>query len=125
MSETKGGAMELFDLTGSVAAVIGGTGVLGGAVCHGLGRAGAAIAVMGRSLERGRRASPPWRRRASGRPSSSVDATDRASLEAARRAAEERLGPVERPRQRPGRQQLDAVLRDRRWRSGTASSTRT
>ena len=45
--------MDLFDLTGSVAAVIGGTGVLGGAICHGLGRAGATIAVMGRSAERG------------------------------------------------------------------------
>ena len=42
----------LFDLTGKVAAVIGGTGVLGGAVCHGLGGAGAAVAVMGRSRER-------------------------------------------------------------------------
>ena len=41
----------LFDLTGHVAAVIGGTGVLGGALCHGLAGAGASIAVMGRSSE--------------------------------------------------------------------------
>jgi NAD(P)-dependent dehydrogenase (short-subunit alcohol dehydrogenase family) len=40
--------MDLFDLSGCVAAVIGGTGVLGGALCHGLGDAGAAVAVMGR-----------------------------------------------------------------------------
>ena len=43
----------LFDLSGRVAAVIGGTGVLGGAICHGLADAGAAVAVLGRSIERG------------------------------------------------------------------------
>ncbi len=42
----------LFDLTGRVAAVVGGAGVLGGAVCHGFGDAGAAIAVLDRSQER-------------------------------------------------------------------------
>ena len=44
---------DLFDLTGRVAVVIGGTGVLGGAVCDGLGAAGASVAVLGRSAERG------------------------------------------------------------------------
>ncbi|HEX7472590.1 MAG TPA: hypothetical protein VF323_05880, partial [Candidatus Limnocylindrales bacterium] len=42
----------LFDLTGRVAAVVGGAGVLGGTVCHGFGDAGAAIAVLDRSQER-------------------------------------------------------------------------
>jgi NAD(P)-dependent dehydrogenase (short-subunit alcohol dehydrogenase family) len=42
----------VFDLSGRVVAVIGGTGILGGALCHGLGGAGAAIAVLGRSRER-------------------------------------------------------------------------
>jgi hypothetical protein len=45
--------MDLFDLTGSGAAVVGGTGVLGGALAHGLGEAGAAVAVMGGSAGRG------------------------------------------------------------------------
>ena len=43
----------LFDLTGDVAVVIGATGVLGGAIAEGLARAGAAVAVLGRSQERG------------------------------------------------------------------------
>ncbi|MBA3960977.1 MAG: SDR family oxidoreductase [Chthoniobacterales bacterium] len=43
----------LFDLSGEIAVVIGGTGVLGGALAEGLAKAGAAIAVLGRSRERG------------------------------------------------------------------------
>jgi NAD(P)-dependent dehydrogenase (short-subunit alcohol dehydrogenase family) len=43
----------LFDLTGEVAAVFGGTGVLGGAMADALAAAGAAVAVLGRSAERG------------------------------------------------------------------------
>lgn len=43
----------LFDLSGEVAAVIGGTGVLGGAMADALASAGARVAVVGRSEERG------------------------------------------------------------------------
>ncbi|MGD1018728.1 MAG: SDR family oxidoreductase [Verrucomicrobiia bacterium] len=43
----------LFDLTGEVAVVIGGTGALGGAMAEGLAAAGAAVAVVGRNPERG------------------------------------------------------------------------
>ena len=43
----------LFGLDGQVAVVIGGTGVLGGALCEGLAQAGAFVAVAGRSQERG------------------------------------------------------------------------
>ena len=43
----------LFDLTGEVAAVFGGTGVLGGAMADALAAAGAKVAVLGRSAERG------------------------------------------------------------------------
>lgn len=42
----------LFGLQGQVAVVIGGTGVLGGALCEGLARAGAAIVVSGREQDR-------------------------------------------------------------------------
>jgi NAD(P)-dependent dehydrogenase (short-subunit alcohol dehydrogenase family) len=42
----------LFSLRGSVAAVIGGTGTLGGAFCRGLASAGASVVVIGRSAER-------------------------------------------------------------------------
>jgi len=45
--------MKLFDLSGEIAVVIGATGALGGAIAEGLAQAGAAIAVVGRSRERG------------------------------------------------------------------------
>src|SRR5687767_10498087 len=44
----------LFDLSGEVAVVIGGTGVLGGAMAEALAGVGARVAVVGRSEERGR-----------------------------------------------------------------------
>ena len=44
--------MNLFDLSGEVAVVIGATGVLGGALAQGLAEAGAKVAVLGRKSER-------------------------------------------------------------------------
>src|SRR5947209_6611642 len=44
---------ELFGLGGQVAVVIGGTGVLGGALAEGLARAGASVVVAGRDAEKG------------------------------------------------------------------------
>ena len=46
---------ELFNLEGQTIAVLGGTGVLGGALCDGLAGAGAHVVVAGRSEERGQR----------------------------------------------------------------------
>ena len=43
----------LFSLEGQTAAVIGGTGVLGGAMAGALAQAGARVAILGRSRERG------------------------------------------------------------------------
>jgi NAD(P)-dependent dehydrogenase (short-subunit alcohol dehydrogenase family) len=45
--------MNLFDLSGEVAVVIGATGALGGAIAEGLGEAGAKVGVLGRNEERG------------------------------------------------------------------------
>lgn len=45
--------MNLFDLSGEVAVVIGATGALGGAMAEGLAQAGAKVAVLGRNAERG------------------------------------------------------------------------
>src|SRR3982750_2377050 len=44
---------QMFGLDDQVAVVIGGTGVLGGALCDGLAQAGARVVVAGRSEERG------------------------------------------------------------------------
>ena len=44
---------DIFSLSGETAAVIGGTGVLGGAMAEALASAGAHVVVMGRSEERG------------------------------------------------------------------------
>lgn len=47
---------QLFGLTDKTAVVIGGTGVLGGAICDALAGAGAHVIVVGRSVERGQEA---------------------------------------------------------------------
>ena len=44
---------DLFGLSGQVAVVVGGTGVLGGALCDGLAQAGATVVVAGRDTDRG------------------------------------------------------------------------
>lgn len=53
MSKSSAFLKQLFGLDGQVAVVIGGTGVLGGALCEGLAQAGARVVVAGRSEERG------------------------------------------------------------------------
>ena len=85
----------MFDLTGRVAAVIGGTGVLGGAVSEGLAAAGAAVAVMGRSAERGAARADSIGRAGGRAQAFTLDATDRGSLEAAAEAVATTLGPVD------------------------------
>ena len=89
---TSGG---IFDLTGRVAVVIGGTGVLGGAVCSGLASAGAAVAVLGRSVERGAARADAIVASGGRSAAVSVDATDRSSLETARAEVERALGPID------------------------------
>ncbi|MDP6721237.1 MAG: SDR family oxidoreductase, partial [Pirellulaceae bacterium] len=44
---------DMFGLDGQTAVVVGGTGVLGGAIAEGLAKAGAYVVVAGRSEERG------------------------------------------------------------------------
>jgi NAD(P)-dependent dehydrogenase (short-subunit alcohol dehydrogenase family) len=85
----------VFDLDGRVAAVIGGTGVLGGAICHGLADAGASVAVLGRSAERAKVRVEALTAAGATAMSALVDAVDPASVEAGRLAVEKQLGPVD------------------------------
>jgi NAD(P)-dependent dehydrogenase (short-subunit alcohol dehydrogenase family) len=84
--------MNLFDLTGEVALVIGGTGVLGGAIAEGLAGAGAQVAVLGRNAERGE-ARVKNIQQAGGRAVFfASDAQQRSSLASARASIETALG---------------------------------
>lgn len=85
----------MFDLRDRVAAVIGGTGVLGGALCHGLGGAGAAIAVLGRSRERADARVAALAAQGVRAVATLIDATDPDSVDAARLEVERALGPVD------------------------------
>ena len=85
----------LFDLTGRVAVVIGGTGVLGGAVCDGLGAAGASVAVLGRSAERGAARVAAIVEGGGNARAISVNATDLESIRQAAREVEQQLGPAD------------------------------
>ncbi|GAA3739398.1 SDR family oxidoreductase [Leifsonia bigeumensis] len=83
---------ELFSLKGTRAAVIGGTGVLGGRFAQCLAAAGAAVAVLGRSQERGADVVSSIISAGGSAEFVPVDATERSSLESAAAALEERGG---------------------------------
>lgn len=84
----------LFNLDGEVAAVLGGTGVLGGAMADALAAAGATVAVVGRSEERGLERVRAIERAGGKAIFQAADAMSRESLTAARDAIISKLGPV-------------------------------
>ncbi len=85
---------DLFDLSGEVAVVIGGTGVLGGGMADALAAYGAQVVVLGRNSERGA-ARVRDIEAAGGRAIfQSADAMDRDSLAEARDQICNALGPV-------------------------------
>ncbi len=84
----------LFDLTGEVAVVIGGTGALGGAMAQALGDAGAKVAVIGRSAERGGERVRQIEAAGGTAMFQSADAMSGESLTAARDAIAAKLGPI-------------------------------
>ena len=86
--------MNLFDLSGEVAVVIGATGALGGAIAEGLGAAGARVAVLGRNEERGQARVKAIQANGGQGVFFSADAINRDSLGAARAAVETRFGPA-------------------------------
>ncbi len=84
--------MNWLDLSTDVAVVLGGTGVLGGALAEGLASAGASVVVAGRNEERGE-ARVAAIRAAGGRALFvAVDASSKGSVEAARERIRVELG---------------------------------
>ena len=77
----------LFGLSGQTAVVVGGTGVLGGALAEGLARAGAFVVVAGRGADRGAARVDAIRAAGGDGTFVSVDATDRQSVQALLEAA--------------------------------------
>jgi NAD(P)-dependent dehydrogenase (short-subunit alcohol dehydrogenase family) len=84
--------MKLFDLSDDVAVVIGGTGVLGGALAEGLAEAGARVAVLGRNDERGQERAKSIKNNGGQAAFFQVDAASRESLQKAHRELTEALG---------------------------------
>lgn len=85
---------QLFDLSGETAVVIGGTGVLGGGMASALAAAGARVAVIGRSEERGMARVREIEQAGGTAMFQSADALSVESLQAARDAINAQLGPV-------------------------------
>ena len=73
---------EMFGLAGRTAVVVGGTGVLGGALAEGLARAGAFVVVAGRGADRGAARVDAIKAAGGDGTFVSVDAVDRASVRA-------------------------------------------
>lgn len=87
-------AKNLFDLSGDTAVVIGGTGVLGGAMADALAAYGAKVAVLGRSEERGTAKVKQIEAAGGTAMFHAVDALDPTSMVTARDAINDAFGPV-------------------------------
>lgn len=85
----------LFDLSGQIAVVIGGTGVLGGALAEGLATAGAAVVVAGRNRERGEARVDAIRTTGGIAEFVECDASDAASVRSAEGQTTRTLGPAD------------------------------
>src|SRR5436305_11014420 len=85
---------DLFDLGNEVAVVLGGTGVLGGAMAEALAAAGARVAVVGRSAERGAERVRSIESAGGKAMFQPADALDAGSLARARDAVAKEWGPV-------------------------------
>jgi len=84
--------MSLFDLSSDVAVVIGGTGVLGGGLAEQLAAAGAKVAVVGRSQDRGEARAATITKQGGKGAFFSADALSADSLKRAHSAIEGALG---------------------------------
>jgi len=86
---------QLFGLDGQVAVVIGGTGVLGGALCEGIAQAGAHVVVAGRSAERGQQRVVAIEALGATAEFLAVDVTSRESITALKDAVVAKHGKVD------------------------------
>ena len=86
--------MNLFDLSGQTAVVIGATGVLGGALAEGLAAAGARTAVLGRNASNGKQCVDRITATGGNARFFSADALAPESLASARDLIESEFGPV-------------------------------
>ncbi len=84
--------MDLFNLTGEVAVVLGATGVLGGAIAEGLAAGGAKVAVLGRNAERGEARVRSIQKQGGAAGYFPADALDQDSLKTARETLLSHLG---------------------------------
>lgn len=85
----------LFSLQGRVAIVTGGTGVLGGAIAHGLAAAGAKVGILGRRVERAAEVVETIKAKGGEAMPVPADALDQAALAQARDLVLQQWGRVD------------------------------
>jgi len=101
---------ELFSLQKEIAVVVGGTGVLGGAIAHALAGAGARVVIVGRNQERGKQRVSEIESAGGNALFQAADALDRASLARARDAITRQWGAVSVLVNAAGGNRADATL---------------
>jgi len=85
----------LFSLQGRVAIVTGGTGVLGGAIAHGLAAAGAKVGILGRRAERAAEVAEAIKANGGEAMPVPADALDQATLAQARDSVLQQWGRID------------------------------
>lgn len=96
MSDTSATFLDgLFGLSGKTAVVIGGTGVLGGAIAEGLAKAGAFVIVAGRGADRGEARVATIKEAGGQAAFASVDVTSRESIQALLKTTLETTGQAD------------------------------
>lgn len=86
---------DLFDCTGDVAVVTGGTGVLGGAMARGLADVGAWVAILGRREEKAQKVAQEIEEHGGKAMAAPADVLDREELEGARKRVLDRWGRID------------------------------